>query len=144
MIRLRLSGPLFASTCLAAAGNCVTLAAPVHAVVSSQTLHDGRIDPKLFGNFIELLDDVVPSLWAEMLNDRSFEGVIPQANWCYFDGSPNFCDREWDRNRTWSLDSNNAFNGVYSARLSATRTLPASLTQSHLSVEAGGMGYCCS
>ena len=51
--------------------------------VSSQPLYAGRIDPKLFGNFMELLDDLVPGMWAEMLNDRSFEGVTRPANWVY-------------------------------------------------------------
>src|ERR1039457_423489 len=40
------------------------------AVIHAQPLHSGRISPMLFGNFVELLDDVVPSMWAEMLNDR--------------------------------------------------------------------------
>ena len=45
--------------------------------VSSRPLHAGRVSPMLFGNFMELLDDLVPSMWAEMLNDRSFEGITP-------------------------------------------------------------------
>jgi hypothetical protein len=44
-------------------------------VIHAEALHSGRINPRLFGNFVELLDDVAPALWAEMLNDRSFEGV---------------------------------------------------------------------
>ena len=91
----------------------------------------------LFGNFVELLDDVVPSLWAEMLNDRSFEGVIRAANWSYYDGKPDFCDREWDRNPTWSYDTQSPFNGARSARLTATRHHPATLTQSGLAVKRG-------
>jgi alpha-L-arabinofuranosidase len=91
----------------------------------------------LFGNFIELLDDVVPSMWAEMLNDRSFEGVTRAANWSYYDGKPDFCDREWDRNPSWSYDTNSPFNGARSARLTATRRQPATLTQSGLAVKRG-------
>ena len=70
--------------------------------VSSRPLQAGRVNPMLFGNFMELLDDLVPSMWAEMLNDRSFEGVTPRANWAYGDGAPNLCDREWDKNETWT------------------------------------------
>src|SRR5205085_11810931 len=81
------------------------------AFVHSQPLHGGSISPMLFGNFIELLDDVVPGMWAELLNDRSFEGVTRPANWCYYDGSLNICDREWDRNATWNYDDENPFNG---------------------------------
>ena len=103
----------------------------------------GNIDPRLFGNFIELLDDVGPGIWSEMLNDRSFEGVTPLANWCYFDGAPNICDREWDTNSTWNVDAVNPFNGVRSARLNAARGQPASLTQSGLAVKKG-LTYSCS
>ncbi len=35
--------------------------------VFNRPLHSGRINPMLFGNFIELLDDLVPGMWAEML-----------------------------------------------------------------------------
>jgi alpha-N-arabinofuranosidase len=105
-------------------------------IVHSEPIHAGRIDPKLFGNFIELLDDVVPGMWAELLNDRSFEGVTPAANWSYYDGSFDICDRTWDTNTTWTLDIGNAFNGVRCARLQAGPK-PASLTQSGLGVKKG-------
>ena len=108
-------------------------------LIHAQPLHAGRINPKLFGNFIELLDDVVPGMWAELLNDRSFEGVIPAANWCYYDGSPDICDRQWDTNSTWMLDTNHPFNGTRSARLNPG-SRPASLTQSGLAVSKH-MGY---
>ena len=106
------------------------------ATVTSQPLHGGRVDPKLFGNFIELLDDVVPGMWAEMLNDRSFEGILPAANWCYYDGSPDICDRPWDTNTTWSYDTAKPFNGSRSAKLTAASE-PATLTQSGLATRAG-------
>ena len=108
----------------------------VETTIHSQPLHAGRIDPKVFGNFIELLDDVTPGMWAELLNDRSFEGVVPSANWCYYDGSPDICDRQWDTNATWSLDTSNPFNGARSARLEVAAQ-PASLTQSGLGVKRG-------
>lgn len=111
--------------------------ASVTASVSSEPLHAGRISPLLFGNFVELLDDVVPAMWAEMLNDRSFEGVIPTANWCYYDGKPNFCDREWDTNETWSLSRERPFNGERAARLTARANAPARLSQSGLAVQHG-------
>ena len=118
----------------------VSGAAGTTAVIHAQPLHTGRISPMLFGNFVELLDDVVPSMWAEMLNDRSFEGVVRAANWSYYDGKPDFCDREWNTNPTWSRDSENPFNGARCARLAATRHHPASLTQSGLAVKRG-MAY---
>jgi len=104
-----------------------------------EPLHGGRISPKLFGNFVELLDDVVPGMWAELLNDRSFEGVVPAANWCYYDGAPDICDRRWDTNSTWALDAQDPFNGNRSAKLT-TGLEPAVLTQSGLAVKKG-MAY---
>jgi len=115
-------------------------AAEVKVLVSSEPTSAARIDPKLFGNFIELLEDVVPGTWAEMLNDRSFEGVTRPANWCYYDGSPTICDREWDKSETWHYDDSNPFNGRRSARLTSAEGHPASLTQSGLRV-AKGMDY---
>ena len=106
-------------------------------VIHGEALEGSWIDPKLFGNFIELLDDVVPGMWAEMLNDRSFEGVTKLAPWCYYDGSPDICDREWDTTATWSYDTENPFNAKRSARLTASRKQPASLTQSGLAVKKG-------
>lgn len=113
--------------------------APIDITVHQQPLHEGRIDPMLFGNFVELLDDVVPGMWAELLNDRSFEGVIPSANWCYYDGSLDICDRQWNTNFTWAVDSQNPFNGSRSAKLSPTEQ-PATLSQSELAVKRG-MNY---
>src|SRR3954470_13847134 len=96
-------------------------AATNELVISMHPLHEGRISPMLFGNFIELLDDLVPGMRAEMLNDRSFEGVTRPANWSYYDGAPNFCDREWERNKSWKYDTNNSFNGSRSIKLTASR-----------------------
>jgi alpha-L-arabinofuranosidase len=103
-----------------------------NAIVRAEPLAGGRIEPTLFGNFMELLDDVVPGSWAELLNDRSFAGVVPTANWVYYDGSLDICDRQWDTNATWSYDSENPFNGKRCAKLTAGPA-PASLTQSGLS-----------
>ena len=105
-------------------------------IIHAQPLHNGRVDPKLFGNFIELLDDVVPGMWAELLNDRSFEGVVAPVNWCYYDGSPDICDRPWDSNSTWSCDTEHPFNGTHCARLQPG-SQPASLSQSGLAVKKG-------
>ena len=116
---------------------------PVTTVIHAEPLHAGRIDPMLFGNFVELLDDLVPGMWAEMLNDRSFEGIIPAANWSYYDGKPDFCDRPWNTNETWIIDTANPFNGARCAKLSAYPRHPATLAQSGLAVK-NGMNYECS
>jgi len=105
--------------------------------ISSKPLHDGRINPMLFGNFIELLDDLCPGMWAEMLNDRGFEGVIPPAKWVYYDGSPTFCDRGWDKGNDWSLETAGAFNGPRCARITGRDDRAVGLSQSGLAVKAG-------
>jgi len=108
--------------------------------VSKRTLHDGRINPMLFGNFIELLDDLVPGMWAEMLNDRGFEGVIPPANWVYYDGSPTCCDRAWDMSRDWTAtEDDGPFTGRRCARIVANGERPARLSQSGLVVKQGAL-----
>ena len=123
---------LFASALLAAAIPLAAQNSPTNAVIRAEPLAGGRIEPTLFGNFMELLDDVVPGSWAELLNDRSFAGVVPTADWVYYDGSLDICDRQWDTNATWSYDTDNPFNGKRCAKLTAGPG-PASLTQSGLS-----------
>jgi alpha-L-arabinofuranosidase len=128
------------SSCLAAAAISVAAqSSPTNVIIRSAPLPGGRIEPTLFGNFMELLDDVVPGSRAELLNDRSFAGVVPASDWVYYDGSLDICDRQWDTNVTWNYDTDNPFNGSRCARLTAGPD-PASLTQSGLSARRG-MGY---
>ena len=100
-------------------------------------MNSGTISPMLFGNFIELLDDVVPGMWAEMLNDRCFEGIAPMHNGLYYDGAQDICDRDWDTNATWSFDTAEVFSSTRSGKLASTGTNMACITQSGLSVQQG-------
>lgn len=109
----------------------------VNLVVLNKPLHSGRISPMLYCGFVELLDDVVPGMWAEMLGDRNFEGVVPTANWVYHLGALNLCDRDWDKNQTWTYSTENPWNGTQSAKLTAAKDRPAQLTQSQLAVKKG-------
>jgi len=108
--------------------------------VHAEPIHGGKVSPLLFGNFIELLDDVVPAMWAEMLNDRSFEGVEPVSTKYSYNGMPDFCDRKWDSGGTWTYDTDRPFNGAQCAKLTAAPDHPATLTQTGLAVKAG-MNY---
>jgi alpha-L-arabinofuranosidase len=126
---------LAVSACLN--GSPASNAADAVLKISSKPLHAGRINPMLFGNFIELLDDLCPGMWAEMLNDRGFEGVVPPAKWVYYDGSPSFCDRTWDREKDWTVDTTAAFNGPRSARITGRDDRAVGLTQSGLAVKRG-------
>jgi alpha-L-arabinofuranosidase len=105
--------------------------------VSAEPMHSGRISTKLAGGFIELLDDLVPGMWAEMLNDRSFEGVVPRSSWCYYTGAPNICDRQWDPNHTWTYDTTKPFNGARCVKLTAKKNAAARITQSGLATRDG-------
>jgi len=105
--------------------------------VFAKPLHSGRINPMLFGNFIELLDDLVPGMWAEMLNNRGFEGVIPPEKWVYYDGSPTFCDRKWDKTDDWFVETAGAFNGPRCACIRGQEAHAVGLTQSGLFVKQG-------
>jgi alpha-N-arabinofuranosidase len=131
------------SVCASLSGFAVSNAADDELKISAKPLHTGRINPMLFGNFIELLDDLCPGMWAELLNDRGFEGVVPAAKWVYYDGSPTFCDRTWDRTKDWAVETSGAFNGPRCARITGPEDRPAGLTQSGLSVR-GGASYRCS
>ena len=99
------------------------------------SLNGGRISPMLFGNFVELLDDLCPGMWAEMLNDRGFEGVEPPAKWVYYDGSPTCCDRQWDGGKDWAIETAGVFNGPRCARLMGRADRAIGLTQSGLAVK---------
>src|SRR5262245_9680009 len=101
--------PIYIITCVALAWEptCVAETGQARVLVHAESLNDGRVDPRLFGNFVELLDDVAPGLWAEMLNDRTFAGVKPMFSDFYHDGTPNFCDREWEAETGLAYDSEN-------------------------------------
>src|SRR6476646_5182447 len=50
--------------------------------VSSEPLFDTPLSPLIYGDFIEFLNDLIPGMWAERLQDRSFEGVL-QPNYVW-------------------------------------------------------------
>ncbi len=133
----RISPALYLTLGLVCAVTAALPAQTTDLVILNKPLHDGRIRPTLYGGFVELLDDVVPGMWAEMLGDRDFEGVVPTANWVYHLGALNLCDRDWDKNETWTYSTENPWNGAQSAKLTAARDRPARLTQSQLAVTKG-------
>ncbi|MEN6425938.1 MAG: alpha-L-arabinofuranosidase C-terminal domain-containing protein [Phycisphaerales bacterium] len=113
------------------------LAGTVDLVVLDKPLHAGNISLMLYSGFVELLDDVVPGMWAEMLGNRDFEGVLPAANWAYHLGTLNLCDRDWDKNETWGYSAEGPWNGAQSAKLTAARDRSGHLTQGGLAVTRG-------
>src|SRR5689334_2101419 len=56
----------------------------------TEPLYAGTISPLIYGEFMELLNDLIPGMRAEKVQDRSFEGVLqpaqvypPGQNWLY-------------------------------------------------------------
>jgi alpha-N-arabinofuranosidase len=60
-----------------------------------------------------------------------------RANWVYHLGALNLCDRDWDKNTTWTYSTEGPQNGVQSAELTATKNRPAQLAQGQLAVRKG-------
>jgi alpha-N-arabinofuranosidase len=46
-------------------------------VITREPLGTGTINPMQYGQFVEYLCNLVPSMWAEKLDDGSFEGSLP-------------------------------------------------------------------
>ncbi len=125
---------LLCSAIIAAACLAQPPASPLVIKVAASPMNSGRITNMLYGGFIEFIDDLVPGMWAEMLNDRGFEGVKP-TNWIYYTGEPNVCDVDWDKSDCWSYDTNQPFNGKQSAKIVAKSGKPGVLTQQKLAVK---------
>src|SRR5438477_10760550 len=54
-------------------------AGPTSIVVTPEPLCPGRISLMQYGQFVEYLCDLVPSMWSEKLYDGGFEGLSPYA-----------------------------------------------------------------
>ncbi len=122
---------------LAAGASLPQAAGTVPLKIFPEPLNEGRITPLFYGNFIELLDDLIPGMWAEMLGNRGFEGVEPTAGWVYHQGARNLGDRDWDPDPSWTLDAEKPFNALRSARLTAAAGKPGRLVQGGLAVRQG-------
>ncbi len=58
--------------------------------VLREPLYPEPISPLIYGDFVEFLNDLVPGMWAERLQDRCFEGCLqpkmlwrPEEDWTY-------------------------------------------------------------
>ncbi len=61
--------------------------------ITRDPLVPGRINPMQYGQFIEYLCDLVPSMWAEKLYDTSFEGLTPYK--FRFNAETDFKEKAW-------------------------------------------------
>ena len=73
----------------------VTDLASERIIVTSERLSAEPISPSIYGNFIEFLDHHVQGMRAQMLDDVSFEGIIPPADWCFLQRDKDVDDHPW-------------------------------------------------
>jgi alpha-N-arabinofuranosidase len=89
-------------------------------IITRDACCPGTIDPMQYGQFIEYLCDLVPSMWSEKLYDGSFEGLTPYNN--TFIKETDNKEKPWypcgATNRTRARrDSSTQISGDYSMRI---------------------------
>jgi len=106
----------------------VEAAAPTRIVVTAKRLSRDPISPLIYGNFMELLSDLVPSMWAEKLDVTSFEFLrtpgeqkLRQSRFT-FDPKLDPQDRPWQpvgerAHAEWAIDEDRPFSGKASQRI---------------------------
>jgi alpha-N-arabinofuranosidase len=98
--------------------------------ITRDPLVPGAIDPNQYGQFIEYLCDLVPSMWAEKLCDGSFEGLSPYK--FHYLKETDFRERPWyptgATNRAdFTLDPSNPVSGRVAKRISVRPGAPATV-----------------
>jgi alpha-N-arabinofuranosidase len=88
--------------------------------VTRDPLYPGDINPYQYGQFVEYLCDLIPSMWAEKLYDGSFEGLTPYK--MQFLKETDFREKPWHpcgaTNRAeFTLDSKEPVSGKVSQRI---------------------------
>src|SRR2546428_3682302 len=63
---------------------------PIRITLSAEPLFEEPISPLIYGDFIEFVNDLIPAMRAEKIQDRSFEGILqpeqiypPGEDWVY-------------------------------------------------------------
>jgi alpha-L-arabinofuranosidase len=102
----------------------------------------GKISPLQYGQFIEYLCDLVPSMWAQKLYDGSFEGLSPYK--FVFLKETDFKEKPWHpcgaTNRAeYALDRETKISGDVSQRISVKDGSPCTVgvAQDGVAVEKG-------
>ncbi|HLV80640.1 MAG TPA: hypothetical protein VKT32_10175, partial [Chthonomonadaceae bacterium] len=110
--------------------------------VTSEPLCPGEINPYQYGQFIEYLCNLVPSMWAEKLYDGSFEGLSPY-DFVYLKQT-DFREKPWvpsgATNRAeYTLDPDWKVSGDVSQKIAAGGDSPATvgLSQYGIAVQKG-------
>ncbi len=110
--------------------------------VTREPLGPGVISPFQYGQFIEYLCDLVPSMWAEKLHDGSFEGLTPYD--VTFLKETDFREKPWypsgQVNRAeYALDRETKVSGEASQRVSVAGGAPTTVgvSQDGIAVKRG-------
>jgi len=132
--------------------------------ISPELLFKDNISPMIYGDFIEFLNDLIPGMWAEKVQDRNFAGVLqpkyvwpPGTNWSYprwttiVCGQPHF--NGWpdssadtamiNASADMILDSENPYVGNRSAKINVNadskenRPFIGGIAQNNISVRSG-------
>lgn len=117
--------------------------------ITARRIQREPISPLIYGNFMELLSDLVPAIWAEKLDGTSFEYLrTPEERELHrsrvaFDPRLDPRDRPWyplgDASQAQStLDGDRPFNGQVSQRIHLVqRGAEAGIAQDGIFVEKG-------
>src|SRR5262249_51870294 len=111
--------------------------------ITQEPLCQGEISPFQYGQFVEYLCDLVPSMWAEKLYDGSFEGLSPYK--LVYLKETDFKEKPWfpsgATNRAeYTLDKTTKISGDVSQRIAVPDGAPCTvgLSQSGIALERGG------
>jgi alpha-N-arabinofuranosidase len=116
---------------------------PERITVTNEKLREAPISPYIYGSFIEFLDHHVQGMRAQMLDDTSFEGLLPPADWCYWQRDKDTEDHPWFATEYGEakaeLIDEGAFNGARCYRLHVTPGAAgtAGIRQGGLAVKTG-------
>jgi alpha-N-arabinofuranosidase len=117
--------------------------------VTAKRLQHEPISPMIYGNFMELLSNLVPAMWAEKLDGTSFEFLRTPAerelhrSRVVFDPKVDPHDRPWRLlgkapQAECELDADRPFNGQVSQRIGLREgTVEAGIAQDGIFVEKG-------
>jgi alpha-N-arabinofuranosidase len=110
--------------------------------VTREPLRPGTISPLQYGQFIEYLCDLVPSMWAEKLYDGSFEGPTPYK-FAYL-RQTDFREKPWypsgATNRAeYALDRHEPVSGAVCQKIAVKDGAPCTvgISQDGIAVERG-------
>jgi len=113
-------------------------------VVKNERLHQERISPFIYGNFIEFLDHHVQGMRAQMLDDHSFEGTLPPSDWCYYLRDRDVTDHLWAQTGfggkgSFAVVEEGAFNGKRCGKIVVEEpgASPIGMLQEGIPLQAG-------